>query len=962
MKKLLSIVLSVLMFVTVISSMPLAFALYPNSAPEMVWQTEPYADFAADAPITTVRIDNEKINRENAAISYRDTSKRFDINQEGYVYAENCRVTQGGYVGLGGFTLTFADAAVFPDGSRQPLEVVFGEVHTIGRTDVEPYADDFFFARITDNPDQPIDFAPLSLKEKKQIGVRSRVYFRVPTAGAEDTFLFAANGINTVRTAGGFDRIVDAGGHYNYSESMEPMSGIAEGTDFYYPPDTKLIVTQGTTAGSLGVRFVGSGGPAGEPTAYQTGFAAAGKAKEGFSSRVWSSCGTNTVPLPINLLTSGLGYDLTTAAGENGSISLWTDGIANSENAAQLSGGTTQTPLTYLVPKGKAVTLVITPDIGYELDTLTVDGTAVQPTRSSGICGPYEYDIPADTAARLGGDNCAVNATFKQFEKRTMEMRLITCSWTYGEDSSMCLRVSPASIPAYATVTKLYKERGADDSTYTTEKPTQAGDYTVKFIRSETYMYKEDVQIVDFTIYQADPTCTAPTGLAATYGDTLSRVELPEGWQWDDAAQLVGNVGDNSFSATFTPADARNYKSVSETLSVSVAKKTVTITADNKETNHGSDLTALTYIIQSQDQYYDDEGELGISLSTDADKNKAGAYEIVVTYQENPNYLVTVQNGTYTVGNSPHTWGDVTYTWTGIASVKAERKCVYCDETETETQATTSQQTKAPACTDMGETTYTATFSNPAFETQTKTVADIDATGHAYGKNEYTWETDKSACTAVCRCTNTGCTQAITETAQSTCATTVKPTCEGKGEYTYTAAFNNKRFTAQTATEEIAALGHVYDSVVTEPTCTAGGFTTHICSRCSDTYTDSETAALGHTAGDAVQEKEVPATCEKDGSYAEAIYCAVCGEELSRKTVTVPAAGHEDADNDGKCDRCSKQMQGGDHCKLCGQIHDKHTFCGVVTGWFHTLAYYAKTYVDPVLGILWASFLTMLFP
>ena len=961
MKKMLSIVLSVLMLAAMISSMPFAFALQNNRTREMVQRTESYAVFAADAPITTVRIDNEKINRENAAISYRDNSKRFDIDPQGCVYAENCRVQQGGYVGLGGFTLTFADAAVFPDGSRQPLEVFFGEVHTIGRTDVEQYTDDFCFARITDNPDQPIDFAPLSLKGKKQIGVRSRVYFRVPKAGAEDTFLFAANGINTVRTAGGFDRIVDAGGHYNYSESMEPMSGIAEGTDFYYPPDTKLIVTQGTTAGSLGVRFVGSGGPAGEPTAYQTGFAAAGKAKEGFSSRIWSSCGTNTEPLPINLLTSGLGYALTTAAGENGSISLWTDGIANSENAAKLSGGTAAAPLTYLVPKGKAVTLVITPETGYELDTLTVDGTAVQPTRSSGICGPYEYDIPADIAAR-SGDNCAVNATFKPFEKRTMEMRLITCSWTYGEDSSMCLRVSPASIPAYATVTKLYKERGADDSTYTTEKPTQAGDYTVKFIRSETYMYKEDVQIVDFTIYQADPTCTAPTGLAATYGDTLSSVELPEGWQWDDAAQLVGNVGDNSFSATFTPADARNYKSVRETLSVRVAKKTVTITADNKETNHGSDLAALTYSIQSQDQYYDDEGELVISLSTDADKNKAGAYAIVVTYQDNPNYLVTVQNGTYTVGSFPHTWGGVTYTWTDTASVKAERKCIYCDEAETETKATTSQQTKAPTCTDMGETTYTATFDNAAFEAQQKTVADIDATGHAYGKNEYTWETDKSACTAACRCTNTGCTQAITETAKSTREMTVKPTCEGKGEYTYTAAFNNKRFTAQTATEEIAALGHAYDAVATEPTCTAGGFTTHTCSRCGDSFTDSGTAALGHTAGDAVHEKEVPATCEKDGGYEEAIYCAVCGEELSRRTVTVPATGHEDADNDGKCDRCSKQMQGGGHCKLCGKIHDKHTFCGVVTGWFHTLAYYAKTYVDPVLGILWASFLTMLFP
>ena len=39
---------------------------------------------------------------------------------------------------------------------------------------------------------------------------------------------------------------------------------------------------------------------------------------------------------------------------------------------------------------------------------------------------------------------------------------------------------------------------------------------------------------------------------------------------------------------------------------------------------------------------------------------------------------------------------------------------------------------------------------------------------------------------------------------------------------------------------------HDYEETVVEPTCTEGGYTTHTCSVCGDTYTDSETEALGH--------------------------------------------------------------------------------------------------------------------
>ena len=62
-------------------------------------------------------------------------------------------------------------------------------------------------------------------------------------------------------------------------------------------------------------------------------------------------------------------------------------------------------------------------------------------------------------------------------------------------------------------------------------------------------------------------------------------------------------------------------------------------------------------------------------------------------------------------------------------------------------------------------------------------------------------------------------------------------------------------------------------------------------------------ACTDHTPGAAVRENEVPATCTKDGSHDEVIYCTVCKTEISRKTVTDKATGH-DWDN-GKCKTCS---------------------------------------------------------
>ncbi len=66
-------------------------------------------------------------------------------------------------------------------------------------------------------------------------------------------------------------------------------------------------------------------------------------------------------------------------------------------------------------------------------------------------------------------------------------------------------------------------------------------------------------------ITQSVPSYTIPTGLTATYGQTLADITLPEGFAWQDASTTsVGNVGTNTFKATFTPADPVNYQTVTD--------------------------------------------------------------------------------------------------------------------------------------------------------------------------------------------------------------------------------------------------------------------------------------------------------------------------------------------------------------------------------------------------------------
>ena len=101
-----------------------------------------------------------------------------------------------------------------------------------------------------------------------------------------------------------------------------------------------------------------------------------------------------------------------------------------------------------------------------------------------------------------------------------------------------------------------------------------------------------------------------------------------------------------------------------------------------------------------------------------------------------------------------------------------------------------------------------------------------------------------------------------------------------------------------------AATGHNYNSVVTAPTCTEQGYTTHTCTKCNDSYIDSYTNAKGHTE---VKDPAVAPTCTATG-LTEGKHCSVCDKVLVAQTI-VAATGH----NYGTA-TCTKPAT----CSTCG--------------------------------------------
>ena len=99
-------------------------------------------------------------------------------------------------------------------------------------------------------------------------------------------------------------------------------------------------------------------------------------------------------------------------------------------------------------------------------------------------------------------------------------------------------------------------------------KATNVGNYsiTVSLKDKDNYEWKDGTTtdlVLNWSITQATPDYTVPTGLTSVKGKVLADVALPTGFTWNAPATVL-TVGKTKYKATFTPVDTTNYKTITD--------------------------------------------------------------------------------------------------------------------------------------------------------------------------------------------------------------------------------------------------------------------------------------------------------------------------------------------------------------------------------------------------------------
>ncbi|MBQ7880749.1 MAG: InlB B-repeat-containing protein, partial [Clostridia bacterium] len=157
--------------------------------------------------------------------------------------------------------------------------------------------------------------------------------------------------------------------------------------------------------------------------------------------------------------------------------------------------------------------------------------------------------------------------------KKSLSFEIINNTYTYDKNSH---NIEYTLVDANG---KIYSSLAISGN----NAQVNAGTYNLTLnVESDNYSATKSVQLI---INKASLTPNIPNNLTAIYLDTLASVELPtasEGaWRWNEQQDtLVGNVGDNQFSATFVYSEednCDNYNDYTTKLTISVGKKSVDV-------------------------------------------------------------------------------------------------------------------------------------------------------------------------------------------------------------------------------------------------------------------------------------------------------------------------------------------------------------------------------------------------
>lgn len=310
--------------------------------------------------------------------------------------------------------------------------------------------------------------------------------------------------------------------------------------------------------------------------------------------------------------------------------------------------------------------------------------------------------------------------------------------------------------------------------------------------------------------------------------------------------------GSDTLTVTVKPADATNQDVTWQSSNTSIA----TVSADGTVTAISAGTATITATaadgsgVSASCTLTVTHGKMVHIPKKDATCTEYGNEEYWICencgkYFSDANGDTEIAKDSWIISAINHDWNDAVYTWSDDGSTCTVTRTCKHDSAHTETSkaTVTGAQTKAPTCTEKGETTYTATFEADWAVTQTKVLADISATGHSYGKPVWSWSEDGKTCTVTFTCENDA-THKESPKVTVTSAVKTPATCTEAGVTTYTATveFNGKTHTDTKDVADIPAIGHkLTKTEVKAPTSTdTGNIEYWYCEVCDKYFSDEK--------------------------------------------------------------------------------------------------------------------------
>ncbi|MBQ7646871.1 MAG: leucine-rich repeat protein, partial [Clostridia bacterium] len=440
--------------------------------------------------------------------------------------------------------------------------------------------------------------------------------------------------------------------------------------------------------------------------------------------------------------------------------------------------------------------------------------------------------------------------TFKNYDGSVIK----TTSYHYGDEVTVPAAPSRPSDSIYTYTFKSWDKevtKVTGSTEYTATYDSAYIEYTVKFVDYDDTVLSEKT-------YHYGDTVTAPANPTrekdGEYTYTFS------GWDKD----IKACYGDETYRATYT-TDENVY----------------TVTFKNYD---NSVISVKTY-------HYEDN----VTIPEAPKKASDNMYYYVFTGWDKEVTKV-VENTEYTAvfEAKAHEWNEPTYEWTSDYTKVTAKRVSKNDDSIIRTETVSTQKTTISAeCEKDGKITYTASFTNEAFETQTYEET-IQAAGHTYTFTGFEWIKTDNGYTVKAQYKCDKCEKTTSKEAAVTIKT-IDPTCEEEGEITYTASIkaadspDGKSHTEEKK-ETTEPKGHEWTYTGITFTETDNGYTAYAnykCDICEKTAKVNANVTITTTAASCEESGEITYTAK-----VEAKDSLDNSDHTDTKKVTVEQVGH----------------------------------------------------------------------